>query len=229
MSRPVLIGLHGRKGSGKDTAFGYIEDWAEGRGLTAARRGFADKLKHSALLALGFQIAEQDAIVLADSLKNLGEITTVIPGQSVLYTIEGRKFLQLYGKEAHRDIFGDDFWVDALLPGGFVNAWPADFDGHTTRPAWHRNFDFADICVITDCRFGNEAQRIRDLGGVVWAIDRPVVEDGDDHVSEISLPPELVDLTIDNNGSLHKFGVEINSEMTIAFHMRFVSSQGEEA
>lgn len=44
----VLIGLHGRAGSGKDTAFLAIQKWAEERGLVAVRQGFADKLKLSA-------------------------------------------------------------------------------------------------------------------------------------------------------------------------------------
>jgi len=229
VSLPVLIGLHGRRGSGKDTAFAHIAEWAEGRGLTCARRGFADKLKHSAFLALGFHIAESDALVLADDLKTMGEITTVIPQQSVIYTISGRKFLQLFGTESHRDLFGDNFWVDALLPDGFINAWPKDFDGPLHRPAWHRNFDFADICVITDLRFENEAQRVHDLGGTVIEIDRKAVEIGDGHASEIRLPDEMIDLTIDNNGSLADLSREVKTNMTAEFHMRFVEPMKEES
>jgi len=43
----VLIGLHGRLGAGKDTAFEGIHKWASERGVRAARRGFADALKLS--------------------------------------------------------------------------------------------------------------------------------------------------------------------------------------
>ena len=265
MSLPVLIGLHGRRGSGKDTAFAHIAEWAEGRGLTCVRRGFADKLKHSAFLALGFQIAESDALVLADDLKTMGEITTVIPQQSVIYTISGRKFLQLFGTESHRDLFGDNFWVDALLPLGHDPAGtrpptreelsideydpsyalpgaPMNPPGYSQwrrqreedgmqvwEPRWHENFGGADICVITDLRFENEAQRVHDLGGTVIEIDRKAVEIGDGHASEIRLPDEMIDLTIDNNGSLADLSREVKTNMTAEFHMRFVEPMKEES
>jgi len=224
VSLPVLIGLHGRRGSGKDTAFAHIAEWAEGRGLTCARRGFADKLKHSAFLALGFQIAESDALVLADDLKTMGEITTVIPQQSVIYTISGRKFLQLFGTESHRDLFGDNFWVDALLPQPYRLG-----PGGRMIDGWHQNFDNTDICVITDLRFENEAIRVRECGGVVWEIDRKAVEIGDNHASEIRLPDEMIDLTIDNNGSLADLSREVKTNMTAEFHMRFVEPMKEES
>jgi len=167
VSLPVLIGLHGRRGSGKDTAFAHIAEWAEGRGLTCVRRGFADKLKHSAFLALGFQIAESDALVLADDLKTMGEITTVIPQQSVIYTISGRKFLQLFGTESHRDLFGDNFWVDALLPDGFINAWPKDFDG-PLLPFKRRLADAGEA------RIGDEPHKSKGFAGMRASVRRSI-------------------------------------------------------
>ena len=204
---PFLLGLCGGRGVGKDTAFGFIQQWAEGRGLTACRRSFADKLKHSAALALGFRVEEPDAVVLMDELKNLGEITTVIPDQSILYTIDGRKFLQLYGTEAHREVFGQNFWVDALLPVLY------DDNGSHDDSGWHAEFAFADICVTADVRFVNEAERIHELGGQIWEILRDTGT-SDDHVSEAGLPDDQIDLKIPNFSSLDCFELELHHAMT---------------
>lgn len=229
----ILIGLHGRRGSGKDTAFGFIKEWAEGRNLSAVRRGFADKLKQSAAIALGFVGDPDDAIVLMDELKLFGEITTTIPNQSVMYTIEGRKFLQLYGTEAHRDIFGDEFWVDALLPMGNRDYPPEEWS------RWKKNFTVsadklpasmvqfgpqpADIAVVTDVRFENEARRIKDLGGQVWEIERDTGTE-DSHASEVQLPRELVDFTIPNNKSLEEFQSQVRAACVGELHMRLIKN-----
>jgi len=42
-----LIGINGKKGSGKDTACDFIRTWAADRNMTVERRGFADLLKWS--------------------------------------------------------------------------------------------------------------------------------------------------------------------------------------
>jgi hypothetical protein len=57
------------------------------------------------------------------------------------------------------------------------------------------------VLVITDVRYENEAQRILDLGGVVWAIDRVGIK-SDGHASERPLPADLVDWTIYNDGTV---------------------------
>lgn len=211
----VLIGLCGRRGGGKDTACDFIRGWGADRGLTVARRSFADKLKLSAMTALGFVVEESDAVILADALKEMGEITTCIPDQSVLYTISGRKFLQLYGTEAHRDVFGPNFWVDALLP---LSAEAPR--GANDFPAWSDNFragdSSADIAVIADVRFDNEATRIRELGGVVCSVERPGGEK-DVHSSEAGISRDLIDWTLDNSGSLAAFEDEVRSWMTANF------------
>lgn len=57
--------------------------------------------------------------------------------------------------------------------------------------------------VIPDVRFENEAQAIRDAGGVIIEVVRP---DNPfpkiNHKSEVRLPPELIDFSIINNGSV---------------------------
>jgi hypothetical protein len=55
--------------------------------------------------------------------------------------------------------------------------------------------------VITDVRFANEAQMIRNNGGSVIRIDRPGVREVAAHVSEAGIPDHLVNHTIHNNGT----------------------------
>ena len=225
-----LIGIHGRKGSGKDTAFLSIRDWAEERGLRAFRQGFAHKLKLSAYRCFHPNPPEWEtevdevtmALQWADYIKRdpdeKYDVTMVnavgykLEHESGIasYRVSGREFLQNYGTEAHRDVFGEDFWVDQLLP----------------MDLWQENFNEADFAVIIDVRFENEAQRIRDLGGVVWYVDRPEIEDGDEHASEQILSSRLIDTTIPNDTDLDGFELRVRDLMEIDYHSKLPRGGG---
>ena len=56
--------------------------------------------------------------------------------------------------------------------------------------------------VISDVRFDNEAQWVKDHGGVIWHIHRPAAQAVAAHQSENGIRPELVDLNILNNNTL---------------------------
>jgi hypothetical protein len=192
-----LIGLNGRMHSGKDTVCEVIESQ-----LVTKRIAFADKLKMSACAALGIPFEDAvDAVRICDMLKERGSVHILL-GQNEdddhgpLHWFTGRKYLQWYGTESHRDIFGQDFWVDALLP-----KWYPGSEGHLLQD----RFPGTDVVVITDVRFPNEAQRIRDLGGEVWHIDadeRLGTLPEDAHISEFPLTDELITWTLDNNGTI---------------------------
>lgn len=179
-----LIGLNGQKSSGKDTAGTYL---TEKYGYQ--RLSFALDLKRSAAAALG--LPADNAEEFFDGLKNNpnARIRLVVieddGTETVLVDISVREYLQFYGTEAHRDIFGADFWtrilVDRLEPDGRY--------------------------VITDSRFVNECTAVRNVGGRIIVIKRDGTDDGDTHASEEDLPDELVDTVLYNNGTiadLHK-------------------------
>lgn len=211
---PKLIGVNGKARSGKNTTADYIQSWCWDKDLTSAQRGFADRLKRSAAHALGIF---KDEIEFCNKLKGdyeQGSIEVRMttkgggPNQQMV-KITGREYLQYYGTEAHRDVFGDNFWVDALLP-------LADHMDGTCE--WWWNFqtegETADVAIITDVRFDNEAERIQELGGDVWKVEREGSGAGN-HASEQDLPMELVDVVIDNNGTLDDLSdsVEVLMEM----------------
>ncbi len=177
----MLIGLNGSKGSGKGTVGEYL---VENYGFT--RLSFADKLKQSAGLLFGLDP------VMWDEWKNDPDITVVIKRVAVpLKEMSARYFLQRYGTESHRNVFGDDFWVDALLK---------DFD-----PFDGQNY------VITDARFANELKRIRQLGGYNVSIRRRRDVSEDSHVSEAPPPPIYIDAWIDNDGTFQRLYNQVDT------------------
>lgn len=89
--------------------------------------------------------------------------------------------LQHMGTEAMRKNVGDDVWIKATMR----KAMPMIEKGENV--------------VITDIRFPNEAQAIRDAGGQIWKVERPGVKE-DDHASEIQTCD--CDHVIVNDGSI---------------------------
>jgi hypothetical protein len=177
----MIIGLAGFKGSGKDTVAAYL---IKEHGFE--RKAFADPLKRS--VAALFDIPFADV----DKLKNDNDIRVAIGrykgGGETDYPFNYgsqsfREVLQRYGTEAHRDVFGQDFWLDYTLPV--------------------QGFYPGRAIVVTDVRFKNEAERVRELGGFLWFIDRPLVfPDHDLHASELF--PFEVDANISNMGTLEE-------------------------
>jgi len=227
----VLIGLHGRLGAGKDTAFEGIHKWASERGVRAARRGFADALKLSFARLFIPDCGLDEAVNWCNTLKghesasrlavSWGVFSEYGTDTTIEHSITGRQALQRFGTEGHRDVFGEDFWVDALLP---MDPTPPGL-GDSPRWSWafRQEMDFSvdppEICVVTDVRFVNEATRIRTLKGINWKIVRPIENGGlgdneGNHASELDLPPELIDHVILNNSSIDDLHSLIDDMMT---------------
>jgi hypothetical protein len=95
--------------------------------------------------------------------------------------MNGRELLQRYGTEAHRDVFGSDFWVDMALPLA---------TDHEDK-----------ILVVTDMRFPNEVARVKELKGQTWKIIRETSSLHKDHASEQNLDDEI-DVFVNNTGTI---------------------------
>jgi hypothetical protein len=190
----MLIGFHAYKQGGKDTAYQRLVELYGPHMYQVKRVSFADLLYRSAAAALGVTVEELYRWKVEPNVKVAIIRRGVIDrdGQEgppvVLREITVREYLQFYGTEAHRDIFGSDFWVEA------VNLYHDPRHARTTA-------EKPRIVVVTDCRFQNEAEAIRKYGGVIVnLIGPPEVEHaGDGHESEKPLPPELIDFVIDNS------------------------------
>lgn len=80
-----------------------------------------------------------------------------------------------------------------------------------------RNISSADRIVITDVRFENEADAIKNLGGQVWRIKRLGVGPVNDHISESQLEAYKADQIFMNNGSVEDLQLLITTRMRNAF------------
>lgn len=181
----MIVGLNGFKSAGKNVVGEYL---AEQYGFELA--SFAALLKRSA--AALFEINPE----LWDKLKNEdnARITLSFP-----YTVENEKkltsrsvtvrtFLQRYGTESHREVFGYDFWVEQAFK-------TLDFYEPVggTLPKY----------VFTDARFENELIAIREKGGKNIQIFRPETDgESGGHASEVRPNDELIDAVIYNTGTL---------------------------
>jgi hypothetical protein len=110
------------------------------------------------------------------------------------WDITPRRFLQIMGTDMFRDHFRKDVWLK--LAEKHMRDNP---DKHI---------------VIADIRFENEAQFIRDLGGVIIRINRPGQEsnpDAEQHSSEAGLPDELIDYEVPNNSDICSLKWAVNT------------------
>lgn len=65
--------------------------------------------------------------------------------------------------------------------------------------------------IITDVRYDNEAQMIKELGGMIIKIVRPnYLSDFDNHESENGIMEKYIDVIIINNGSVEDLHKKIN-------------------
>lgn len=165
----MIIGMHGKLRSGKDESFKQLEAIGKAEGIRFKRVAFADPLKEAALQSIG-----ASGVVTPDVLKNYCRIT-LYKNDAPQMGITGREYLQKFGVAA-REVYGDSFWVDQAL----------------------KNIPHNENVVITDVRFPNEAEAIREAGGYVLYVYRVENEPDGEHVSEKKLPDHLIDFYIDN-------------------------------
>jgi len=185
----VLIGLTGRKEVGKDTTYDRIRHLYQ-HVITVERVGFADLIYRSAAEALGVSVKElhlwkSDPTIKIRVVKELDVWTGGERTEEVLHEILVRAFLQRYGFEAHRNIFGQDFWEQRIT---------GTLQSHQES-----------LLVVTDIRLPTEAEMVREFGGaVVWIHGRDE-DQWDLHATEQSLPANMIDFHIDNSARDDEF------------------------
>lgn len=152
-----IIGIHGKRGSGKDTIANHIKTYHTRHFRSVA---FADPIRAMLKAGLGLTDAHFE-YPLKDE---------VMPE----YGIRPRDLMQPLGTEFGREhlskipgwLLEDNLWVKRAEP--MVNLYK----------------DSGFNVLITDVRFENEAKWIREQGGEVWHITRPSLTTVDGHKSE---------------------------------------------
>ena len=140
-------------------------------------RSFAYNLRRSLYAITG------DNRVFAQDEKTKEEETAIKKPEGGYYTI--RQLLQKFGTEVGRNI-SSDIWVDSLL-GEYNKA---------------KSGDLEEDWIVTDVRFENEVEAIRENGGILIRLNRNTGFN-DQHSSETALDNyKNFDLVIDNNGTI---------------------------
>lgn len=191
----MIIGITGKAQSGKDTACRIVQlintvDYdcacSEGKGekyildnvdnilpitYMWEKHAFADKLKECASTILGVPRFMFESGEFKESF------TSLPLSNKEGEPMTNREFLQYFGTEVGRNI-DKDLWIKALM-----YSYGRDKESH-----W----------IIPDVRFPNEADAIRNAGGVLWKIERDGSGAGN-HISEKLIDDIKVDVVIENN------------------------------
>jgi hypothetical protein len=192
----MIIGLSGYAKSGKDTVADIIISIDSNQWVV---KKFSGKLKQIASLLTGIDINKFEDQDFKDQIMPLEWVEQWVEGTTKYYKImKVRDFLQKLGTEAVRDGLHKNAWVNALMYD-YYGIYDIDTDV-TNMPNW----------IITDCRFPNEFEAIRQAGGVVVRISRDGVKPVNAHPSEIALDGFDFDYVIENNGSLEDLKRSVN-------------------
>lgn len=194
-SKPNLIAFSGRMGAGKDTAaelimLALVNEEAEK--LTIDHTGLDTSMRKS-VIKKPWQFRK-----FAGKLKQIASILTGVDAhhfedQAFKTRKMGkewgfmtyREFLQRLGTEAIRNGIHQQAWVNAMF---------ADF--HSTMSHW----------LVTDCRFKNEAEAVKQHKGIVVRINNPrLLLPENPHPSETDLDDYEFDYVIENDGTLEDF------------------------
>lgn len=134
----MIIGLHGKARSGKDTVADIIVELTKDNGVSRwIKKAFADKMKLCCAIITDTPIKHwYMQSMKSQNVKN--------------WNIEYRQFMQLFGTEACRRNIVDDIWVRALL------------DNYNSCFSW----------IITDIRFKNELNEVKNRNSILIKIER---------------------------------------------------------
>lgn len=191
----------GQKQSGKDTfaMFFAVAMSKEKPGFKVRIRAFADPLKQFCMSYIGLS---RDACYGEDSDKDaiFGIWSEVFDSKlQIKYDvgprdpISGRTIMQVVGTDIFRESFRDTFWIDMMQK---VTIPEAKEEG-------------TDILLITDMRFHNEVDMVKQNGGETFRIYRDIprkntiVHRSERELAEI--PDEAFDHIIHNEGDLDSF------------------------
>lgn len=168
-----LIGVSGKKRSGKDFFYQIVNARFMAPKIAMRRYAFADAVKSFAAEYFGY------------------------PEKAVAEEKEKNRFILQGIGQMMREEVSRDFWVERTF-----NDIKRDSETFLESGI---NF----IAVITDVRYFNEAENLRDIGGHLVRIrrDETVV---DTHPSEISLDDYEFDSYVDNYGDKREFITNID-------------------
>ncbi len=194
----MILGVSGKINSGKDTLAEIINKLLITNGKEPfENKKFAGKLKTIASILTGIPVEEFEDQEFKKSLLS-PEWGTVKENSfddikfNHLMTV--RELLQKLGTEAMRNGLHTNVWVNALFADykcPECNSIPNQVCFGHRNPKW----------IITDMRFPNEMEAVKDRGGITIRVTRPG-NAKEDHISETALDDAKFNYEILNDGTL---------------------------
>jgi hypothetical protein len=116
-----------------------------------------------------------------------------------------RDLLQKLGTDACRDNLHYNTWVNALMSDykKELSECGTSKKGTVVKCSKYPNW------IITDTRFPNEADAIKNAGGIIIRVERPGVKPINDHPSEVGLDHWTFDYVINNDGDLESLSNKV--------------------
>lgn len=179
MTKQLVIGFCGAKGSGKDTGYKLLCELYPN--LNFQRIAFADPIKKTICDIFGLTVDQLNTIKRVDNIAIVDYNSNIAYGH-----LTGRDFVRKIGM-LMRDY--DD----------------QQFNRYVTNMV---KTNASTNYVVTDVRFENEIQTVRDLGGYIIRVDRDCC-DYDNHITERKIMHP--DFVVKNNSSLQSFKIELKN------------------
>jgi hypothetical protein len=182
----LIVGLIGWAGSGKDAIADILV-----KNYRWHRIAFADPLRDF--------LYAQDVPVRMDGQARYATVSEIIDKygwdgyKQSPYSGNMRRLIQVTGTEAGRQQIHQNVWVDAAIKR-------AEACGN-------------DRVVFSDCRFYNEVNAVRDIGGKIVRVYRPGVGPANNHASENEINKVVPDVIINNNGTLRELRVKVAEQI----------------
>lgn len=189
-NKKVIIGITAPALSGKDQIAQMLEEKHH-----FFWHAMANPVKVSVNTVLPPSIRRHYAMLGEDPSFKLDK-QAIIPRLGVSF----RTLWQRLGTEFGREMIHPDIWIMHL-----EDLW-ADIEQSSSF----------DGVVVSDIRYLNEAQFVRNKGGVIWRVIRPgldLTESFRDHDSENGIPDHLVTRDFVNDGTLADLFHKVNEEL----------------
>lgn len=187
---PNLIGITGFKRCGKDTTGLYLIN-----NYNYVKYSFAGALKSACSEIFMFDYEQTEGSKKEDFDER--------------WNINPRKVFQRFGTEIFRDSLEQFFPEMKHLKNNF---WIYRFK------IWYqeqirKNPDVR--IVVTDVRFKNEADIIKELGGIIIKVSRKNIMNNDEHASEINILNINADYDIKNDSSIEDYYKNLKSILNL--------------
>lgn len=197
----MIIGISGKKQTGKDTVGHIIECLCSELDVTDMKKAFEEGMGESffsKVISVKFadKLKDMVCLLIGCSSEDLEDERFKNTQLDDIWWKEGepitpRIMLQKLGTDAIRNHFHKDTWVNATL---------VDYDKqHMFRPM---NENELPLWIVTDMRFPNELKAIKDRNGITIRVNRlNIIQDN--HPSETALDESTFDYIIHNDGDMN--------------------------